>query len=273
MLRVYGTSCIRPCWCACVSTTRLIGAEPASMAHRCQAPGGQETGPNPTDRAKLGTKRHIVVDARGVPLVVLLSGANRHDSMMFEKCIDALPAVRGYAACRVVGHRSCMQTRATTTRDTERICVGMASQAGLPGAASKAASVWANIGGWWRRPTRGLPGSASCAFALSAGWTFTGRCSCWPPQSSAHALSNGRISHSKASRRRRGSRSCLMGRGAVGVASSASRGLSNNRSSPALAAGMKSGASRRPHHPRPPHQVAAVRFSTSLQRRPNTAVG
>lgn len=27
--------------------------------------------------------------------MVLLSGANRHDSMMFEKCIDALPAVRG----------------------------------------------------------------------------------------------------------------------------------------------------------------------------------
>ncbi len=58
-------------------------------------PGGQETGPNPTDRGKLGSKRHIVVDARGIPLVVLVSGANRHDSMMFEKCIDALPAVRG----------------------------------------------------------------------------------------------------------------------------------------------------------------------------------
>src|SRR5260221_5115019 len=33
----------------------LLGTKP---------PGGQETGPNPTDRGKLGSKRHIVVDAR-----------------------------------------------------------------------------------------------------------------------------------------------------------------------------------------------------------------
>ncbi len=64
----------------------LVGAKP---------PGGQETGPNPTDRGKLGSKRHIVADARGIPLVVLVSGANRHDSMMFEKCTNALPAIKG----------------------------------------------------------------------------------------------------------------------------------------------------------------------------------
>ncbi|HBO9989480.1 MULTISPECIES: IS5 family transposase [Pseudomonadota] len=58
-------------------------------------PGGQETGPNPTDRGKLGSKRHIIVDAQGIPLVVLVSGANRHDSMMFETCVDAIPAVKG----------------------------------------------------------------------------------------------------------------------------------------------------------------------------------
>jgi hypothetical protein len=29
--------------------------------------GGQETGPNPTDRDKLGSKRHITVDAQGIP--------------------------------------------------------------------------------------------------------------------------------------------------------------------------------------------------------------
>ncbi|MHC3433541.1 IS5 family transposase [Delftia lacustris] len=58
-------------------------------------PGGQETGPNPTDRGKLGSKRHIVVDARGIPLVILVSGANRHDSKMFERCVDAIPAISG----------------------------------------------------------------------------------------------------------------------------------------------------------------------------------
>ena len=65
------------------------------MAPRYQAPGGQETGPNPTDRGKLGSKRHIVVDARGIPLVILVSGANRHASKMFERCVGAIPAIAG----------------------------------------------------------------------------------------------------------------------------------------------------------------------------------
>lgn len=67
------------------------------MAPRYQAPGGQEMGPNPTDRGKLGSKRHIVVYARGIPLVILVSGANRHDSKMFERCVDANPAIAGLA--------------------------------------------------------------------------------------------------------------------------------------------------------------------------------
>jgi len=41
---------------------------------------GQQTGPNPTDRAKLGSKRHLICDGRGVPLAVQLTGANRNDS-------------------------------------------------------------------------------------------------------------------------------------------------------------------------------------------------
>ncbi|WP_143809136.1 IS5 family transposase [Paraburkholderia susongensis] len=58
-------------------------------------PGGQETGPNPTDRGKLGTKRHLVVDARGVPLAITITGANRHDSITFERTADAIPVVPG----------------------------------------------------------------------------------------------------------------------------------------------------------------------------------
>ena len=42
-----------------------------------------ETGPNPTGRGKLGSKRHIVVDTRGVPLAITVTGANRHDSIAF----------------------------------------------------------------------------------------------------------------------------------------------------------------------------------------------
>ena len=40
------------------------------------------TGPNPTVRGKLGTKRHVLTDGRGVVLGVTLTGANVHDKGM-----------------------------------------------------------------------------------------------------------------------------------------------------------------------------------------------
>src|SRR5215207_5823132 len=49
---------------------------------------------NPTDRGKPGTKRHVLVDANGVPLALLLSAANVHDSRLLEPLLDAVPPVR-----------------------------------------------------------------------------------------------------------------------------------------------------------------------------------
>jgi transposase len=56
--------------------------------------GGQETGPNPTDRGRAGSKRHLITDAKGVPLALRLTAANIHDSRLFEELIDAVPPVR-----------------------------------------------------------------------------------------------------------------------------------------------------------------------------------
>jgi len=36
----------------------------------------------------------VVVDRAGIPLAVCLTGANRHDSMVFETLIDAIPPIR-----------------------------------------------------------------------------------------------------------------------------------------------------------------------------------
>lgn len=36
----------------------------------------------------------MITDRQGLPLAVCLSGANRHDSMLFEPLIDAVPAIR-----------------------------------------------------------------------------------------------------------------------------------------------------------------------------------
>ena len=56
--------------------------------------GGAATGPNPTDRGKPGTKRHIITDRRGVPLGFILTGANVHDSVPFAEVLDAVPPIR-----------------------------------------------------------------------------------------------------------------------------------------------------------------------------------
>lgn len=59
------------------------------------APAGHYTGLNPTDRGKLGSKRHIITDRQGIPLIFCVTGANRHDSVVFEQLVDALATVRG----------------------------------------------------------------------------------------------------------------------------------------------------------------------------------
>ncbi len=52
-------------------------------------------GPTPTDRGKPGITRHLIFDRGGIPLASLLTGANRHDSIVFDALLDAVPAIRG----------------------------------------------------------------------------------------------------------------------------------------------------------------------------------
>jgi Transposase DDE domain len=69
---------------------------------------GEQTGPNPTDRAKRGSKRHLICDGRGVPLAIRLTGANRNDS-------QALPGSISFAVCA-----SGMTSGPTSTRHSSR---------------------------------------------------------------------------------------------------------------------------------------------------------
>jgi len=56
--------------------------------------GGKKTGPNPTDRAKSGTKRSLLTDGVGVPLGVAVSGANTHDKRLVEETLRSVPVKR-----------------------------------------------------------------------------------------------------------------------------------------------------------------------------------
>lgn len=57
-----------------------------------KAPLGQEkTGESPVDRRKLGTKRSIITDEKGIVIGCALDRGNRHDSMLFEASIRSIP--------------------------------------------------------------------------------------------------------------------------------------------------------------------------------------
>lgn len=56
---------------------------------------GAKTGPNPTDRRKLGSKHHLVTDAGGIPLATSLTGANRHDVTQLIPLVDDIGPVAG----------------------------------------------------------------------------------------------------------------------------------------------------------------------------------
>jgi putative transposase len=56
--------------------------------------GGQKTGPNPTDRGKKGTKRSVLTDRRGVPVGVVVAGANVNDHKLVQATFDSVPVPR-----------------------------------------------------------------------------------------------------------------------------------------------------------------------------------
>jgi putative transposase len=58
--------------------------------------GGKMTGPNPTtDRGKRGTKCHVLVDQKGIPLsVIIITFANTHDMKVITNTLDNVAVKR-----------------------------------------------------------------------------------------------------------------------------------------------------------------------------------
>lgn len=56
--------------------------------------GGDLLGPNPTDRAKNGTKKSLLTEARGGPLALVIAPANVNDHLLLEETIEAIVVER-----------------------------------------------------------------------------------------------------------------------------------------------------------------------------------
>ena len=55
---------------------------------------GEKTGPNPTDRAKCGTKRSLLTDGDGIPLGLAVGGANVNDFKLARETLESIPLDR-----------------------------------------------------------------------------------------------------------------------------------------------------------------------------------
>ena len=80
---------------------RIIGLDMSEVAvdgslHKAPY-GGEGTGANPTDRAKLGWKWSVAVERHGIPIGWTIDGANRNDVPLLEPTIEAV-ASNGFLA-------------------------------------------------------------------------------------------------------------------------------------------------------------------------------
>jgi putative transposase len=80
---------------------------------------GEARGPNPTDRAKMGTKKHLLVEQDGGPLGVVIDGANVNDHKLLEATIEAIVIERPDPA-EVLQHL-CLD-KAYDNRPTREVC-------------------------------------------------------------------------------------------------------------------------------------------------------
>ena len=140
---------------------------------------GFQRGPNPTDRAKLGSKRCSICEGRGVPSAIQLTAANRNDSQQALSSVDAIPRLqgeRGRPRCRpdcVFGDRG---------YDAEAIRQGLRDRRIIPLCAKRNTEHGCGLGRWlWvvERTFAWLITSGDCACATKNGPISMRRCWHW----------------------------------------------------------------------------------------------
>jgi hypothetical protein len=119
--------------------------------------GGELTGPNPTDRAKRGSKYHVIVASDGIPLAALPSAANVNDTML-------LPALlrRALVVCAAIARL--YADAAHHSAENRRLCTAEGILALIRDNASHTAPGWALFAASSSTPMPGCsPTSASIA--------------------------------------------------------------------------------------------------------------
>ncbi len=160
-------------------TESYRGRRPGALFQGHEDGNGDHTGPSPVDRARSGSKHHLITDGHGTPLAVILTGGNRNVTQLLL-LIDAIPPVRGR-----VGHPRhkpdplfADRGYATTSTATRSDNVGSCRPS--PAVAPSTAQDWAPTAGSWNAPSPGSTASNNSASAGNAEPTSTKPSSSWP---------------------------------------------------------------------------------------------
>ena len=160
-------------------------ARGGGLQSRAGEKGGSKTGPSPVDRARNGSKHHLLVDATGIPLAWTLTGGNRHDVTQLIPLIDRVPPVRGR-----VGRPRCRPDRlaadrAYDSRDHRRQPRQRGIKPEIARRKTGHGSGRAATAGSWSAPSPGYTNSNGCSSAPTAATKSTKASSRSPAASSA----------------------------------------------------------------------------------------
>lgn len=90
---------------------------------------GSKTGPHFTDRTRPGSKLHLVTEAQGIPLALILIGASRNGVTQPLPLIEAVAPIRGKRDGRCPSRSSCRPIVATITTNSKPLhAAGIAAQ-------------------------------------------------------------------------------------------------------------------------------------------------
>jgi len=159
----------------------------------------EATGATPPDRGTCGTKRHLLTDGAGVPLAVVVTGANRTDRKTLGDLLDAqlLPRpLEPDPADPTAGPQRCLD-RGDAAAACRETAVGHGYSAHLPPKRSAeqppprrgTPPATRRAAGWWRPATAGSTASAACSCAGRSRRPTTWASSTSPPAASSTANS------------------------------------------------------------------------------------
>lgn len=125
----------------------------------------QAVGPNPTDRGKKESKRHLLVDGRGVPLSIIVTAVNVNDGKRLDAVLGTIavkrpcsPQRRSKHLCADAGYRSVENFAIIDRHGYVAHVVGRNQQVRRDPGRRLAA-------GWSRSATAGSTASANCSCA------------------------------------------------------------------------------------------------------------